>query len=73
MFKTLFTLLFSLTIGMASEEFSKLPLKGTETMPLSKTAFQLFTKNGEINIKMHFCHDEYPDNTFSNLRFLAPS
>jgi len=46
-FKILFIFLFSLTIGMSSEEFSKLPLKGTETMPLSKTAFQLFTNNGE--------------------------
>lgn len=50
MFKLLFILLSSLTIGMASEEFSKLPLKGIETMPLSKTAFKQFKKNGAETI-----------------------
>jgi lipoprotein-anchoring transpeptidase ErfK/SrfK len=32
---------------MTSEEYEVLPLKGTETMPLSKTMFQLFKKDGE--------------------------
>jgi lipoprotein-anchoring transpeptidase ErfK/SrfK len=47
MFRILFILLFSLKIGIASEEFKMLPLKGTETMPLSKTVFKLFKNDSE--------------------------
>ena len=47
MFKTLFIFLFSLTLGMAYEENQVLPPIGTETMPLSKTVFQLFKDDRE--------------------------
>ena len=47
MLKLLFILLSSLVIGMANEESKILPTIGTETMPLSKTVFKLFKKNGE--------------------------
>jgi len=47
MFKILFILFFSLTLGMTSEESKTLPPIGIETMPLSKTVFQLFKDDGE--------------------------
>jgi len=47
MFKILFICISILTTGMTSEEYEVLPLKGTETMPLTKTMFQLFKKDGE--------------------------
>ena len=43
MYKYLFLLLFTLSMGISSEtnifNSSQLPLKGTETMPISKTVF----------------------------------
>jgi len=47
MFKILFICIALLTTEMTSEEYKMLPLKGTETMPLSKTVFKLFKKDGE--------------------------
>ena len=47
MFKILFISISILTTGMTSEEYETLPLKGTETMPLSKTMFTMFKKDGE--------------------------
>ena len=42
MLRILFILFSSLTIGLTNEESEVLPPIGTETMPLSKTVFQLF-------------------------------
>jgi lipoprotein-anchoring transpeptidase ErfK/SrfK len=47
MFKILFILLSLLTIGTTNEQSSVLPLKGIETMPLSKTVFQLIKNDSE--------------------------
>ena len=47
MFKKLFIFVSLLMIGVANENDESLPLKGIETMPLSKTMFQLFKKDGE--------------------------
>jgi lipoprotein-anchoring transpeptidase ErfK/SrfK len=47
MFKILFICISVLTMGMTSEEFKMLPLKGIETMPIDKTVFKLFKKDGE--------------------------
>ena len=47
MFKILFICISILTTGMASEEFKKLPLKGTETMPIAKTVFKLIKDDSE--------------------------
>ena len=47
MFKKLFIFASLLIIGVANENDEPLPLKGIETMPLSKTMFQLFKKDGE--------------------------
>jgi len=49
MFKILFIFISLLTIGMTIEENESLPLKGTETMPISKTVFKLI-KNDEEKI-----------------------
>ena len=47
MFKPFFMLLVSLTAGMANEESGILPIKGIETMPLSKTSFVQFKHDRE--------------------------
>jgi lipoprotein-anchoring transpeptidase ErfK/SrfK len=47
MFKKLFIFASLLIMGVANENDEPLPLKGIETMPLSKTMFQLFKKDGE--------------------------
>lgn len=47
MLKILFITISFLTIGMANEEYEMLPLKGTETMPISKTVFQLIKDDSE--------------------------
>ena len=47
MYRVLFILLASLTIGMANEESKILPIIGTETMPLSKTVFKQFKGDRE--------------------------
>jgi lipoprotein-anchoring transpeptidase ErfK/SrfK len=47
MFKKLFIFVSLLMMGVANENDESLPLKGIETMPLSKTMFQLFKKDGE--------------------------
>jgi len=47
MFKKLFIFASILIMGVANENDEPLPLKGIETMPLSKTMFQLFKKDGE--------------------------
>lgn len=47
MSKILFIYISLLTIGMANEEYEMLPLKGTETMPISKTVFQLIKNDSE--------------------------
>lgn len=47
MFKILFISIFLFTLGVTDEAYKMLPLKGTETMPISKTVFTLFKKNGE--------------------------
>jgi lipoprotein-anchoring transpeptidase ErfK/SrfK len=47
MFKKLFIYASLLIMGVANENDEPLPLKGIETMPLSKTMFQLFKKDGE--------------------------
>jgi hypothetical protein len=47
MFRILFILLSSLALGMANEESEVLPPIGIETMPLSKTVFQLFKDDRE--------------------------
>jgi len=47
MFKKLFIYASLLIMGVANENEEPLPLKGIETMPLSKTMFQLFKKDGE--------------------------
>lgn len=47
MFKILLIYVSILTIGMASEEYEMLPLKGTETMPIDKTVFKLIKNNSE--------------------------
>jgi len=47
MFKILFIFVFLLTIGMTSEEYKVLPLKGTETMPIAKTVFKMIKNDSE--------------------------
>ena len=47
MFKKLFIFASLLIMGVANENDEPLPLKGIETMPLSKTMFQLFKKDGQ--------------------------
>ena len=51
MYKYLFLLLFTLSMGISSEtnifNSSQLPLKGTETMPISKTVFKQINNEKE--------------------------
>lgn len=47
MFKLLLIFTSFLTIGIANQEDEVLPLIGTETMPLSKTIFQLIKNDNE--------------------------
>ena len=47
MFKILFIFISLLTVGIATEDYESLPLKGTETMPLSKTLFKLIKNDDE--------------------------
>lgn len=47
MFKILLLSISFLTVGMTSEEFKKLPLKGTETVPIAKTIFKLIKDDSE--------------------------
>ncbi len=47
MFKILLLSISFLTVGMTSEEFKKLPLKGTETVPIAKTIFKLIKDDNE--------------------------
>lgn len=47
MLKILFIFFTSLSLGMSNEENSFSSTPGTETMPLSKTVFQLFKEDGE--------------------------
>ena len=47
MFKILFILMYFLTIVMAKEDYEDLPLKGTETIPISKTLFKLMKNDVE--------------------------
>ncbi len=47
MFKILFICISFFTAGMANEENKRLPLKGTETMPIAKTVFKLIKNDDE--------------------------
>ncbi len=47
MFKILFIFISLLTVGIATEDYESLPLKGIETMPLSKTLFKLIKNDDE--------------------------